>query len=238
MTPSRTETGIRGAGVRALLRFAIFLLLLPAVPLIAYGQWDWPMAWAYFTTFFVSTVGGRLIVLRRNPDLLVERGRATAAADAKSWDRLLVPLVALLGPVVTGTVAGLDHRHGWSLPLPLWLQLTALGVVILGFFLGNWAMVVNRFFSSVVRIQHDRDHTVVTAGPYRWVRHPSYLGGIAAYLVTPILLGSLWALIPAGLTCAGIVVRTTMEDRTLIAELPGYAAYAGRTRYRLFPGIW
>jgi protein-S-isoprenylcysteine O-methyltransferase Ste14 len=99
-------------------------------------------------------------------------------------------------------------------------------------------MTVNRFFSAMVRIQADRGHRVVENGPYRWMRHPAYAGGVIANLATPLMLGSAWALIPAGLTVALVVLRTSLEDRTLQAELPGYAAYAARTRYRLVPGVW
>jgi protein-S-isoprenylcysteine O-methyltransferase Ste14 len=99
-------------------------------------------------------------------------------------------------------------------------------------------MVANRFFAAVVRIQSDRDHKVVTGGPYRVVRHPGYAGGIWAWLATPLMLGTLWAYIPALLTIAAMVVRTALEDQTLHSELPGYAEYAQHTRYRLLPGVW
>ena len=99
-------------------------------------------------------------------------------------------------------------------------------------------MVANRFFSAVVRIQHDRGHKVVRDGPYRIVRHPGYAGGLYTWLTAPLMLGTLWAYIPALLTVCALVVRTALEDRTLIQELPGYAEYTARTRYRLLPGIW
>jgi len=99
-------------------------------------------------------------------------------------------------------------------------------------------MVSNRFFSSVVRIQVDRGHQVVKTGPYRFIRHPAYTGGILAWLATPILLGTLWALLPAALISAGIAIRTALEDRTLRAELSGYQEYSQTTRYRLVPGVW
>ncbi len=106
-----------------------------------------------------------------------------------------------------------------------------------GHFLGR-RHLVNRFFSAVVRVQTDRGHTVVDAGPYRWMRHPAYAGGVIANLAVPLMLGSAWALIPGALTAALTVLRTALEDRTLRAELPGYADYAGRTRWRLCPGVW
>jgi protein-S-isoprenylcysteine O-methyltransferase Ste14 len=99
-------------------------------------------------------------------------------------------------------------------------------------------MVSNAFFAEGVRIQEERGHTVATGGPYRYVRHPGYVGAIAAGLSTPFLLGSPWALIPAGISATLYVVRTALEDRTLREELPGYAEYAEQTGYRLLPGVW
>jgi protein-S-isoprenylcysteine O-methyltransferase Ste14 len=99
-------------------------------------------------------------------------------------------------------------------------------------------MASNRFFSSVVRIQADRGHTVATGGPYRFVRHPGYAGFIAGSFGAALLLGSRWALLPALLSAVLLVVRTVLEDRTLRAELPGYAEYAARVRHRLLPHVW
>jgi len=99
-------------------------------------------------------------------------------------------------------------------------------------------MLANRFFSGVVRIQNERGHSVVSDGPYRWVRHPGYAGGFIGDLALPLLLGSAWAFIPAALTAGAVVLRTALEDRTLQAELPGYREYAQRTRFRLLPGVW
>ena len=114
----------------------------------------------------------------------------------------------------------------------------ALIVFVLGMGLFDWAMLSNRFFSGTVRIQEDRGHTVVADGPYRVVRHPGYVGMIVMFVLPPLVLGSLWALIPAGLAALATVIRTALEDKTLQVELPGYAEYAQRTRYRLLPRVW
>jgi protein-S-isoprenylcysteine O-methyltransferase Ste14 len=107
-----------------------------------------------------------------------------------------------------------------------------------GMLLVSWAMASNKFFSTTVRIQDDRGQTVTSSGPYRLVRHPGYVGFLVSNLATPLLLGSLWALIPAVVLEALVVVRTALEDRTLQAELGGYRDYARRVRYRLLPGVW
>jgi protein-S-isoprenylcysteine O-methyltransferase Ste14 len=99
-------------------------------------------------------------------------------------------------------------------------------------------MVSNKFFSTSVRIQMERDHTVASGGPYRYVRHPGYVGYIVSGFAAPLALGSLWALIPAAITLCLLVVRTALEDRTLQDELDGYREYAARVRYRLLPGVW
>jgi protein-S-isoprenylcysteine O-methyltransferase Ste14 len=99
-------------------------------------------------------------------------------------------------------------------------------------------MLTNAFFSCTVRIQEERGHVVVSEGPYRYVRHPGYVGFIVSGLVTPIVLDSLWALVPAALAASLLVFRTSLEDSTLRKELSGYDEYAGRVRYRLLPGVW
>lgn len=104
--------------------------------------------------------------------------------------------------------------------------------------IGTWAMVVNRFFSSHVRIQADRGHTVVSAGPYRVVRHPGYAGGILAWIAAPVFFSSYWVTIPSVAVITLTIIRTALEDRTLKEELPGYSEYTERVRYRLVPGIW
>jgi protein-S-isoprenylcysteine O-methyltransferase Ste14 len=135
-------------------------------------------------------------------------------------------------------VAGLNVRFGWPPPVPIGWQVLGAILFVLSTLFGTWAMLENRFFSAVVRIQTDRGHTVVTTGPYHFVRHPGYAAGIFGYLAMPLLLNSLWAFIPALLTIVLIIVRTKLEDETLQAELPGYVEYTQHTRYRLLPGVW
>jgi protein-S-isoprenylcysteine O-methyltransferase Ste14 len=122
--------------------------------------------------------------------------------------------------------------------IPLWLWLCGLIMLILGNALSSWAMISNAFFAGTVSIQQDRGHTTVTGGPYHYVRHPAYSGWISSNLAIPLVLGSLWAFVPAVFVAIGFVVRTALEDRTLQAELDGYQAYTGQVRYRLAPGLW
>ncbi len=238
MSVDRSSGLFQRIGWRPVVQFLLLVVLFPCVLFLAAGRLDWPIALVYVAIHIVSAIVGRLIVLRVSPDLLVERARSLDAERGKSWDRPLVLLVALIGPLVIWVVAGLDERWNWSPDLSLALQVAALLLVVLSYAIGDWAMAVNAYFSGTVRIQADRGQTVIQTGPYRLVRHPAYAGALLCYLVMPVMLDSLWALIPAVLTAAIVWFRTTLEDRTLVAELPGYAGYARRTRYRLIPGIW
>jgi protein-S-isoprenylcysteine O-methyltransferase Ste14 len=132
----------------------------------------------------------------------------------------------------------LDKRFSWTPDLPDYVQVIALCVIFAADMLGVWAMLVNRFFSSYVRIQTDRGHTVVNAGPYRVVRHPGYAGAVLAWIAGPVFFSSHWVAIPSIIVIALTIIRTALEDRTLQQELPGYSQYAESVRYRLVPGIW
>jgi len=229
---------IKAVGWKAWLRFAAFTLLFAMILFIAAGRLNWVWAWVYVGVVVFFTFVSRIIVIRTDPDLMAERGQSLEREDIRGWDRLILFFLLLIGPLAMMIVAGMDERFGWSPQIPLWLKLVALAIMVLGYVVGTWAMAVNRYYSAVVRIQKDRGQTVVMDGPYRFVRHPSYATGIVASLMIPILLGSLWALIPCGLVVLGTIIRTALEDRTLLEELDGYQEYAQRVRYRLLPGVW
>ena len=225
-------------GWRMVVRFLVYVVLLPFVLFIAAGRLDWTMAWVYVGIHVTFTLISRLIVFRLSPDTLVERARSTQADNVAVGDRLMVVIVGLIGPLVIWTIAGLDDRFGWSPDISFLVQNIALVLVIFGYAVGTWAMITNAFFSAVARIQTDRDHRVVSDGPYRIVRHPAYAGGLFSSLGIPLMLGSLWALIPSGIALVFLVIRTKVEDKMLMEELPGYTDFAQQTRYRLVPGIW
>jgi protein-S-isoprenylcysteine O-methyltransferase Ste14 len=141
-------------------------------------------------------------------------------------------------PLLVAVVSALDERYGWSPPVPMSLSIVAAVAGVTGALLTLWAMASNRFFSGLVRIQTERGHTVASAGPYGFVRHPGYVGATLFSVLAPLMLGSLWAFLPALAGLTACIIRTSLEDRTLQAELPGYAAYAQRVRHRLMPGVW
>ena len=222
---------------RAILQMLFFILVTPCLPLLISRHWDWWEAWIYALVSIFGFIISRALARRRHPDLLAERARFLRHADAKPWDRLLAPLVSLGGGLVL-VVAGLDELLGWSPAFSLAVKIVSLLIILAGYALGSYALVENRFFSGMVRIQSERGHQVVSTGPYAWVRHPGYAGALLVYWFTPLLLDSYWALIPALLLTVALVIRTRLEDETLQAELEGYADYASRVRYRLVPGTW
>lgn len=198
------------------------------------GRLTWLNAWVLLGLNFAASVASSAL-LSRDPGLLAERSNVKAG---KSWDKPIVGVVVLFGPVATWVTAGLDTRYRWSDSMPPWSLVAGIAVAVLAAALISWAMRSNRFFSSVVRIQKDRGHVVVDNGPYRFVRHPGYTGMAAFTLATPLILNSRWAFVPAVLTASVSALRTMLEDRTLCKELEGYTAYANRVKYRLVPPIW
>jgi protein-S-isoprenylcysteine O-methyltransferase Ste14 len=230
MTPE-----VKRGVVRWLRREVIGVLFVAATLFIPAGRWNWVWGWALVGIYAVWVSANALILIPRSPELLAER--AQRKKGIKDWDAVLMSIVGIL-TLCKHIVAGLDVRYGWTVGIPLWLQIVTLVIAALGYALGTWAMAANAFFSMIVRIQEDRGHAVVTGGPYQFVRHPGYVGVIAFELATPIMLGSLWALIAGVLAALLTVVRTALEDRTLQKELEGYTEYAQQTRYRLLPGVW
>jgi len=224
--------------IRIIIGFLLYILFVPALLFFTAGTLAWPMAWVYVVLLLASTLGSRLIVLKRNPETLRERARFTSSEGTESWDRVLVMIVGLLGPSLLALVAGLDRRWGWSPPVPFAVQVLAALLIAGGYGLAVWAMVANPYFSSVARIQKDRAQQVVTTGPYRFVRHPSYAGALLASVTLPFMLSALWALIPGMVLVAALVIRTYLEDRMLLQGLAGYRGYGEQTRYRLVPGLW
>ena len=217
---------------KRMLQVVVQFLILAAILFIASARLDWVWAWAYLGVG-VGIVAINALVLP--PELIAERGQIKEGT--KSWDKVLG--ILLITPTLgTLIVAGLDKRFGWSLPLAVAVHLVALIFYALAQGLFTWAMASNKFFSGTVRIQKERGHTVASGGPYRYVRHPGYVGYIASWIATSLALGSSWALIPAGLVMGLMVVRTALEDKTLQAELDGYKDYAARVCYRLLPGVW
>jgi protein-S-isoprenylcysteine O-methyltransferase Ste14 len=232
MTPE-----VRRGVVKWVAQAALGLIGYAAVLFISAGTLRWFWGWAFITVLGLSLIAHPLLLIPINPELLAERQKGMLDEGVESWDKKITMLSGMM-MVLSWVVAGLDYRWGWTPPLPLVVHLAGLLFTILGYGLFLWAMVSNAFFAEGVRIQKERGHTVATGGPYTVVRHPGYVGAITAQMATPFVLGSFWALIPSLILAALFILRTSLEDKTLTAELPGYEAYKEKTRYRLVPGVW
>jgi protein-S-isoprenylcysteine O-methyltransferase Ste14 len=228
---NKTNTGML---LRIVLRYSIAIALLGLLLFGAAGRADLPMLWAYLVVFYAVGIVGLLAVVRRDSSVLQERFRPAA----RGKDRVTRPLAAVSMISALG-IAALDvGRFHWSPGIPPAIQGVALVLVAVSFGVWMWAMQVNPFFSSEVRIQRDRGQRVIMSGPYRLVGHPGYAVLVVLLLSTPVALGSLWAMVAIAPLACTIIWRTRMEDRMLLAELAGYAEYAGTVRFRLIPGLW
>jgi protein-S-isoprenylcysteine O-methyltransferase Ste14 len=222
---------------KSLLLVFLFIVVIPLLPLFISWQWDWWEAWAYALINIFGFALSRLLAGRKHPDLIRERSRYLQHPNPEPWDKSLSPILGLWGALMPIT-AGLDARFDLSADFSLAIKLLSLIIFLLGFVLSSYALIENRFFSGMVRIQTERDHHVINSGPYRWMRHPGYAGAIINYLMVPFLLDSMWTFVPAILSTITIAIRTALEDQTLQKKLDGYQDYAKQVRYRLFPGIW
>jgi protein-S-isoprenylcysteine O-methyltransferase Ste14 len=214
----------------------VFLILMAGSFFLSAGTTNWPAAWAYLIMAGLTYLLDALVLIRISPELLGERSRLQT--DAKRWDQVLSRLMATIGPLIIWILCGLDYRYGWSPDLPTWMAVTAGVCVFGGGMLALWAMASNRLFIGMVRIQTERGHHVIQSGPYQYVRHPGYLGSVFFILFTPLMLGSLVALLPGFLTTGVVVIRTHLEDQTLRVELHCYQDYARQVTWKLLPGVW
>jgi protein-S-isoprenylcysteine O-methyltransferase Ste14 len=217
--------------VSAYVQSVLFFILMAVTLFGSAGTIDVPVFWVYLAIYAVVFSASFAIL---DPGLIRERMRPGGQKPPRAlW---LFSLVLF----VHWVIAGLDRgRYHWSDAIPLWLQIAGLVALTAGFGLCLWAMRVNRFFSSVIRIQNDRGQTVISTGPYGVVRHPGYTAGIVIIAVSGVALGSWAAAAVVVVTCLPFLLyRAITEDRVLQADLPGYADYAQRVRRRLVPGIW
>ncbi|MCM0612397.1 isoprenylcysteine carboxylmethyltransferase family protein [Marinobacter sediminum] len=223
---------------RQWIRLIVAYLLIPMILLICGGDIGWWQAWVYSLLILAAGIGGRMWAEQRHPGIMAERQSKEGFHNAKAWDKVLAPLMAVSFVFPMVIVAGLDHRYNWTTEFPLWISAVGFIFIAFGYGFAAWALAENRFFFSVVRIQTDRGHVVCDSGPYRFVRHPGYAGNILPLFGIVLALSSVWALIPSAVALLITVIRTVLEDQTLQEELPGYRDYARRVRYRLIPGIY
>lgn len=223
--------------IRIVIMLLLVLVVIPLLPILISGRWGWWQAWVMAAIFVLGFIISRAIARRKNPGILQERANYNQHENTQAWDKWLSPLVAF-GSVFILLVAGLDAYFRWSAGFSFPVELVGLALIVLGYVLASYAFIENAFFSGTVRIQQERGHSVVSSGPYGWVRHPGYLGSLVSNLGIPLLLDSAWAFIPVAVFGIIFFIRTALEDRFLQENLPGYKEYAQKARYRLLPGIW
>lgn len=236
MEPITPSSQPRPGTARRLFQVAVSTGLWFAALLGGAGRFDWLRGWIYVAAYLILLGAAAAVVHRTNPDLYEARAH-WRHKDTKRFDKVILALFLPLY-FIQPAIAGLDNaRFGWW---PIGFEAVYPGLVLFAaaIVLLTSAMAVNRFAESTVRIQTDRGHSVVSTGPYRAIRHPMYVAAILMAVGTPLILGSMWALLVAGAITLLLFIRTALEDRTLRRELPGYEEYAARTRYRLIPGIW
>jgi len=234
--PEEPKASLSGGIAARGAQIGVMFVLLGVVAFGAAGTLEWGWAWLWLAIYLGSTLVNAWFLMRRSPELVAERGRPGGAA--RRWDAVVSGVWALAQFVALPLVAGLDVRFGWTGPIGVGWHIAGAVLFAVGLGVFGWGMVANAYFSTAARIQDDRGQTVCRTGPYRFVRHPGYAASILQGVGSALLLGSVWALVPAVIAAGAIVERTRLEDRMLHAELPGYTTYAADVRYRLLPGVW
>jgi protein-S-isoprenylcysteine O-methyltransferase Ste14 len=213
------------------------LVFLGLILFGAAGTLAWPEAWIYLALAAAMSFAGGLWLARHDPALLAERLGSLIQRDQKPWDKAVMAVMLALW-VGWLALMGLDaERYHWS-EVPLGLQVLGLVLIGLGSYVIWLTLRANSFAAPVIKIQTERGHRVATTGPYAYVRHPMYAGALLFIAGVPLLLGSWWGLAAGPVLAVLIAFRAVLEERTLKAELEGYADYAGRVRFRLVPYLW
>ncbi|UCG37149.1 MAG: isoprenylcysteine carboxylmethyltransferase family protein [Candidatus Bathyarchaeota archaeon] len=228
---------LRIAGIKQLLVTSILLSVQMALFFLSAGHVTATLAWLFFLASFLHNAASTAVQYKFNAELLVQRLKLKRKGS-KLWDEILMRVTNLTALVLMPVVAGLDYGRFLRSSLGIHFTVAGLFLFIASSVLINWAMLANPYFEQTVRVQKDRSHRVISGGPYQIVRHPGYLGGILYALSFPLIIGSIYTFIPAGIYVLLMVTRTLLEDRTLQRELCGYKEYAEKVRYRLLPWLW
>jgi protein-S-isoprenylcysteine O-methyltransferase Ste14 len=222
--------------VKWLLQNLIWVIALGVLLFVPAGTLHWPAAWVFLVTSAVIGIGFGWWLAKTDPALLAERMRPMMQKDQPAADKKFMLVFGVIA-LIWFLAIGFDKRMHAS-DIPVALQALGLAMLLLttGFIM--WVMRANSFAAPVVKVQSERGHRVVSTGPYAWVRHPMYSGTILFFVGVPLLLGSWWGVALSPLFVILFAVRSGIEERALIAGLPGYADYTRRVRYRLVPGLW
>ncbi len=218
-----------------LIRLFIGIIVFSTLLFLPADRLDWMEAWALLIIFFTYVIILSAWGWRHDPHLMKERSKIIP--EGEKWDKVIIVIYTILLFTLFIT-AGLDGgRFHWS-TTPLFLKVLGWMGFVFAMIIGWWVMSVNTYLSRSVRIQEERGHQVITNGPYRFIRHPMYVGAILYVLCIPMVLDSIWTFIPSTLIVILFIIRTALEDGTLIEKLPGYKEYTKSVRYRLIPFVW
>jgi protein-S-isoprenylcysteine O-methyltransferase Ste14 len=232
----RMKEKLNKDGIKALLALFRWRIVMVVAFFLAAGRLDILRAWLFFSIHLIGAIMGAVIMWKLAPELANQR--ASVKEGTKKWDKFFLATYFSVSLLLFPIVAGLDvGRFQWS-KLGNFYTIAGIVLYLVCFILAYWAMVANEHFEVTVRIQVDRNHRVITNGPYRFVRHPGYLSMVLGGLSACFIIGSVYSLIPAAIAIVAVIVRTYLEDRTLQNELTGYSEYVKQTKYRLLPGVW
>jgi protein-S-isoprenylcysteine O-methyltransferase Ste14 len=233
MTNQESTVGKEELEGKLIFKSIFFFALIIAITFIGAGRIDYWQGWIYNGLNIIFLLLSYFLLPRE----LIEE-RLKPKEGMKKWDKIyyIVSAPVYFAILIISILDG--GRFDWEPQIPILAVIIGVVVYTIGQIIILWAKKVNKFFSTVVRIQKDRSQTVCKDGPYRFVRHPGYLGGLLYNIVTPFVLSSFWGLIPAVIAVVLLFIRTYLEDKTLQRELEGYTDYTNETRYRLLPGIW
>ena len=229
----------KGEGLLLVLWFPglFIIILMSAIIFISAGRINYWQGWG-FSASMLLIMGTSIGIFIKDNRIDLIKERAKPGPGTKWWDKIFMAffIPSYFAIMIVGSLD--SGRYLWTTNFPLPLYILGYIIFSLSVAVQFWSIWVNRFFSSVVRIQTEREQVVIQNGPYRFVRHPGYLTGIFLGIGTSLVFGSLWGLIPAGVIALLLIIRTGLEDAMLQRELAGYSDYAKKVKYRLFPGLW
>jgi protein-S-isoprenylcysteine O-methyltransferase Ste14 len=223
--------------VRLVVQSALWLSIMGLLLFLPAGSWRWPQAWAFLAIFAVGSVVFSVWLLRRDPALLASRIGPLVQRGQPIWDKVFLVTFIFVWCAWLVLMA-LDAQRWRTSDMQVPLNVLGAVLVVAGFVATLWVFLENSFAAPVVRVQTERAHRVIDTGPYAVVRHPMYASALLYLIGMPLLLGSWYGLVCVPFFVLGLAPRAVFEERLLRRDLPGYADYMSRVRYRLVPGIW
>ena len=224
------------SGIRAFLAPIRWIFVTGLIFFLAFGRIYNLRVWIYIIIYATGGLIIGILLIRNSPKLLNDRGKIQKGT--KQFDKYIKITYFILACVLTPVVAGIDKRLNLFEELPFTYLYIGIILYIISAIFSTWPMLHNPFFEGTIRIQKDKNHKVISTGPYKIVRHPGYLGMLLGSIALPFAFGSVLAFIPLFIMIILIFVRTYYEDSTLQKELAGYSDYCKEVKYKLIPFIW